>query len=114
MFQQQVYILNTFRMMFDAISIIVAGYGARYLVSYYVPDVVWRMNENVFIVSVLLMMFVNNYVMGRVGMYGDRRHPTFWSLFLPMLNAVLIDFGVLASFVFVFEPPDYPRFTLKL
>ena len=43
MFQQQVYILNTFRMMLDALSIIAGGYGARYLVSYYVPDVVWRM-----------------------------------------------------------------------
>jgi exopolysaccharide biosynthesis polyprenyl glycosylphosphotransferase len=96
-------------MMLDAVSIIAAGYWARYLVSYYVPDVVWRMNENVFIVSVLMMMFVNNYAMGRMGLYGDKRHPTFWSLFWPMLNAVLVDFGVLASFVFIFEPPDYPR-----
>ncbi|MFZ5773252.1 MAG: sugar transferase [Thermodesulfobacteriota bacterium] len=114
MFQQQVYILNTFRMMLDALSVIAAGYGARYLVSYYVPDVVWRMNENVFIVSVLMMMFVNNYVMGRMGMYGDRRHPSFWSLFWPMFNAVLVDFSVLASFVFIFEPPDYPRSFLLL
>ena len=95
--------------MLDAVSVIAAGYWARYLVSYYVPDVIWRMNENVFIVSVLMMMFVNNYAMGRLGLYGDKRHPSFWSLFWPMLNAVLIDFGVLASFVFIFEPPDYPR-----
>ena len=114
MFQQQVYILNTFRMMLDAVSVIAAGYWARYLVSYYVPDVIWRMNENVFIVSVLMMMFVNNYAMGRLGLYGDKRHPSFWSLFWPMLNAVLIDFGVLASFVFIFEPPDYPRSFLLL
>ncbi|MBI5557993.1 MAG: sugar transferase [Deltaproteobacteria bacterium] len=114
MFQQQVYILNTFRMMLDAVSVIAAGYWARHLVSYYVPDVVWRMPENIFIVSVLMMMFVNNYVMGRMGMYGDRRHPSLWKLFWPMLNAVLIDFSVLASFVFIFEPQDYPRSFLLL
>ena len=109
MFQQQIYILNFIRMMLDALSVIAAGYGARYLVSYYVPDVVWRMDENIFVLSVLLVMFVNNYVMGRLDMYGERRHPALWDLFWPLLKAVLFDFGVLVGFVFIFNPPEYPR-----
>lgn len=114
MFQQQVYILNSFRMILDALSIIGAGYGARYLVHYYVPDVVWRMNEDVFVISVLITMFVNNYVLGRLGLYSDKRHPSIWSLSWPLLKAVLANFSVLASFVFVFHPPDYPRSFLLL
>lgn len=109
MFQQQVYILNTIRMLLDALAVIVAGYGSRYFVTYYVPDVAWRMDENVFIVSLLMMMFINNYVMGRMGMYGDARHPSLWSLLWPLIKAILIDFSILASFVFIVHPPDYPR-----
>ena len=109
MFQQQVYILNTFRMLLDAISIIAAGYCAKFLVTYYVPDVAWRMNENVFVASILIVMFVNNYVMGRLGMYGDKRHRTLWSLMWPLIKALMVDFGVLAIFVYIINPGNYPR-----
>lgn len=114
MFNQQVYILNTFRMIFDALSVILAGYSAKYMVKYYVPEVAWLMDENVFVASILAIMFVNNYVMGRLNMYSDRKHPGLLSIIWPIGQAVLVDFALCAGAVFLIHPPDYPRSFLLL
>ncbi len=114
MFNQQVYILNTFRMIFDAVSIIFAGYSAKFIVKYYVSDVAWLMDENVFVVSILFIMFVNNNVMGRLNMYSDRKYSGLSKIIWPIGKAVLVDFAICAGFVFLIRPPDYPRSFLLL
>ena len=109
MFKQQVYIFNTFLMLVDALSIIAAGYGAQYLVKYYVPDVAWHLEENIFIASIMLVMFANNYIMGRLRMYEDRRPASIFSLVWSLTRCVIADFAILTSLVFLVNPPDYPR-----
>jgi exopolysaccharide biosynthesis polyprenyl glycosylphosphotransferase len=109
MFQQQVYIFNTFLMLLDTFSIIAAGYGAQYLVKYYVPDVAWRLEENIFIASIMLVMFANNYVMGQLHMYDDRRPSSVITLSWSLVRSILAVFAILTSLVFLFNPPDYPR-----
>jgi exopolysaccharide biosynthesis polyprenyl glycosylphosphotransferase len=114
MFKQQVYILNTFRIFIDAFCIIFAGYTAKFLVKYYVPDVAWRMDDNLFIVSILIVMVANNYMMGRFGMYGDRKYGKVLEIVLPTGQSVLFCFVLWAGAVFLLHPPDYPRSFLGL
>ena len=114
MFNQQVYILNTFRIVFDALCIILAGYAAKYGVMYYVPDVAWHMEENLFLASILLVMVLNNYVMGVLGMYGDRKYSGFFGVILPVVKSISFCFIVLAGTVFVLHPTHYPRSFLVL
>lgn len=114
MIHQQVYILNTFRIFIDALCIIFAGYSAKYAVTYYVPGVAWLMDENVFIASLLTIMLINNYAMGKLNMYGERKLSGLYGIVLPVLQAVLIDFSIGAGIVFLAHPPDYPRSFLVL
>ncbi len=93
----------------DALSVIAAGYGASYLVKYYVPDVVWHLDENIFVASIMLVMFANNYILGRLHMYDDRRPPSFITMGWSLSRGVIADFAILTSMVFLFNPPDYPR-----
>ena len=72
MLQQQVYIINTILMILDAVCVIAAGYGAYYI-KYYESYGTWMIDTNVFTASVLLIMFLNNYMMGKVGLYSDLR-----------------------------------------
>ena len=114
MFNQQVYILNTFRIILDALCIILAGYAAKYSVMYYVPDVAWDMDENYFLASVLIVMVLNNYLMGVLGMYGDRKYSGFYGIILPVFKSVLLCVIALAGTVFVLHPAHYPRSFLVL
>lgn len=100
--------------MLDAVCIIIAGYCAKYVVMYYVPDVAWRMDEIFFLSSILVVMFVNNYMMGRFGMYGDRKLSKFLEIVLPTTKSVIVCFALLASIVFFFRSLDYPRSFLIL
>ncbi len=67
------------------------------------------MQANVFVGSVMIVMFVNNYVMGRLDLYSERRSSSqvdlVWSIFL----AICIDFGVLSAGVFMLKIADYSR-----
>ncbi len=114
MFNQQVYILNTFRIILDALCIILAGYGAKYGVMYYVPDVAWHMEENYFLASILIVMILNNYLMGVLGMYGDRKYSGFYGIILPASKSIVLCFTVLAGTIFVLHPAHYPRSFLIL
>ncbi len=96
-------------MLLDALCIIAAGYGAQYLVKYYVPDVAWRLEESIFIGSIMLVMFVNNYIMGQLHMYDDRRPSSMFSLTWSLTRSIIAVFTILTSLVFLFNPTDYPR-----
>ncbi len=108
MFQQQVYIINTILMILDALCIIAAGYGAFY-VKYFRSDGSWMIGDNVFTASVLLIMFLNNYVMGNFQLYSDMRPPSLSFLLWSVFKAIVVDFLVLSTGIFLYKQVTYSR-----
>ncbi len=96
MYRQQVNLINTFRMLFDALSIIAAGYCAYFLILYFYPWL-WNLSTSEFIASILVIMFVNNYVMGRFRMYSDKKHASYVQMIWAITKTIVIDFAILAA-----------------
>ncbi len=95
-------------MVLDALCIIAAGYGAFYL-KYFGSGGTWSMDDDVFTASVLLVMFLNNYVMGNFHLYSDRRPSSFQSLSICVFKAITADFLVLSTGMFLYRQIDYSR-----
>ena len=87
MIQQQVYVINTFLIVLDGVCVIVAGYAAFFITSY-LSGGVWSMDSNVFAASVLVIMFLNNYTMGRFYLYSDRRATSYFALAEAIFKAI--------------------------
>ena len=111
MLQQQVYIINTILIILDAVCVIASGYGAYYI-KYYESYGTWMMETNVFAASVLLVMFLNNYMMGKFKLYSDIRTPSSLNLLWSILKALLIDFGVLSVAIVLLRQMTYSRLFL--
>ena len=113
MLQQQVYILNTVLIVMDALCVIAAGYSA-FGIKYHLWDGMWHFDSNSFNMSVFLVMMVNNYVMGRIGLYSDRRPSSYPGLLWQIAKAVLVDFAILSAAVFLLGQKTYSRFFLLI
>jgi hypothetical protein len=111
MLQQQVYIINTILMLLDAVCVIVSGYGAYYI-KYYESYGIYLMDTNVFTASVLLVMFLNNYMMGKFKLYSDIRPPSYLNLLWSIFKALIIDFGVLSVAIVLLRQITYSRLFL--
>lgn len=111
MLQQQVYVINTILMIFDAFGVVFAGYGGYYIKAY-MSGGIWSMDANIFIFSILFIMFLNNYSMGRFDLYGDKRPASLFQLLLKVFQAVFISFAVLSSGIFMTLRTDYSRLFL--
>jgi len=113
MFQQQVQIINTFLMVFDAICVIVAAYGAFYLRKLVgAPN--FYLDPDVFIASILLVIIANNYFMGKFNLYGDRKIISHRKLITPIAKAVALDFALLTAGIILFKQATYSRHFLLL
>ena len=108
MLQQQVYVINIVLMVIDALCVITSGYVAYYI-KFYLSGGTWAMDTTVFVVSVLFVMFLNNYLMGRFHLYGDTKPPSSISLLLSILMVVAIDFAFLSTSVFLYKELHYSR-----
>ncbi len=115
MFQQQAYILNTFRMALDAICIILAGYLAFFFnaILFFVEGTE-PLSTTTFTSSVLLVMFTNNYTMARLNLYNDLRPSATLGMLWTVLKAIFINFAVLASAVYLLHLEDFSRNFLLL
>lgn len=111
MIQQQVYVINTVLMVIDALCVILAGYLAYYI-KVYASGGLWMMEINVFIGSVLFVMFMNNYLMGKFGLYGDLRPPSIPKLLWAIFKSLGIVFAFLSAGVFLYKELDYSRMFL--
>jgi exopolysaccharide biosynthesis polyprenyl glycosylphosphotransferase len=111
MIQQQVYIINTILMVVDALCVIAAGYGAYYI-DYRQSYGIGSIDTTAFSVSVLLVMFLNNYVMGKFKLYGDTRPSSYLSLLWAVLKVIIVDFTALTAGVFLFRQHDYSQLFL--
>lgn len=108
MFQQQVYILNMILMVIDSICIIGSGYIAHFLRSYQ-SYWLWSMDDYTFSLSILFVMFLNNLMMSKFGLYSDKRITSYWNLALSIFKSILVDFVALAAIIFLFHRQDYSR-----
>ncbi|MGD9210558.1 MAG: sugar transferase [Desulfobacteraceae bacterium] len=112
MFQQQVQIINFVLMLMDALCVIIAGYFGLY-VRVITSNGLFSMEPNSFVASVLVIMVVNNYTMGRFNLYSDKKKPSYSNLAAPIFKATITSFFVLSSLIFLFRQffvqADYSR-----
>jgi exopolysaccharide biosynthesis polyprenyl glycosylphosphotransferase len=108
MFQQQVYIINNILIGLDAFSIVIAGYLA-FLITSYIVDYNFKIDQMVFVLSVLSVVVFNVYVMGKLKLYSDKKPASKYRLLKTILKAVVIDFLLLSSGIMMLKLVDYPR-----
>ena len=108
MLQQQVRLINMALMTLDALCVVAAGYGAHYI-GIVQGEGRWQMDTAVFTLSMLAVIVFNNYFIGKVGLYGDRRPKNFVNLSWSILKALAISFGALAVGIFLFQQKQYSR-----
>jgi len=102
MIKQQVYILNSFLMLTDAIAIVCAGYGAYYFKYFFNPNGL-MIDDVVFMGSIVLVMFVNNYTIAHVGLYSETRNDSFVNLIVLLIKAIVPSFVVLVTAVYLYK-----------
>ncbi len=108
MFQQQVYFINMILMITDAVCIAVANWLAYLLVYGHWPNLSETGGEW-FMISVLIVVLLNNVVLGRMRLYSDQRPDSYWLLGWTILKAILIDYITLIMIFFVIIQQKYPR-----
>ena len=108
MLQQQVYVINTILMVIDAVCVIIAGYAAYYIKLYYIGGA-WSIDVNVFTGSVLFVMFLNNYLMGKFKLYSDIWPTSVIGLLWSVLKAVFIVFALLSAGLFMYKELNFSR-----
>jgi exopolysaccharide biosynthesis polyprenyl glycosylphosphotransferase len=96
----------------DALCVIIAGYFGLY-VRVITSNGLFSMEPNSFVASVLVIMVVNNYTMGRFNLYSDKKKPSYSNLAAPIFKATITSFFVLSSLIFLFRQffvqADYSR-----
>lgn len=108
MFQQQVFIINMVLMVLDALCVVLGGYAALYWVGSNPFDFSF-MDYDTFNMSVLFVIFVNNYSMDKFQLYDERRLASRAQLALCIFKAVLVDFILLSTAIFLIRGQDYSR-----
>ena len=95
-------------MVLDAIICIVMGY-LSYSISLEIRSSGLVMAWYDFLGSVLFLMFLNNYMMGRFGFYSAKRFPSSWSMIGAIFMAVSLDFIVLTTGAYLIGIRPFPR-----
>jgi len=108
MFQQQVRVINNFLMILDALAILLGGYVA-YILRRFLSEAHWNIKIEPFLFSVGLVIMVNNYIMGRIGLYSDRRPTSYFNILISVFKAIVIDFLILGAAIFMFKITYYSR-----
>lgn len=101
MYQQQVNIINGFRMIFDALSVIIAGYTVYFLYTYQHPEQ-WSLSAGVFVATILIIMFTNNYIMGRFRLYSSRKPSSYRQMLWGLVKTAVVDFALVSAGIILF------------
>jgi len=98
-------------MALDAFSIIVAAYLAFFIHAvFFIPEDVEPMSTTTFTTAVLLVMFANNYIMGRSNLYSDLRPSSRFALIAVVFKSLFIDFAILGASVYLLRLADFSRY----
>jgi exopolysaccharide biosynthesis polyprenyl glycosylphosphotransferase len=113
MYRQQVKIINTFHMFFDALSVVAAGYSSYATCAAYFPgqgSIPWLH----FTLSIIFMILANNYFLGRRALYSDRKL-SFLKMFRGICDIIISDFIIIAiGMIFMKSLYPYRLFYLLL
>jgi exopolysaccharide biosynthesis polyprenyl glycosylphosphotransferase len=108
MLKQQVIIINNLLLIADGVCVILAGYGAFYW-SYIASGGIVPIDSTVFSVTLLTLMFINSYTMGKFDLYSEVRPKSYLSLSWSIIKAVFLDFAFLSAGLYFFRELDYSR-----
>lgn len=95
-------------MLLDALCIIAAGYSA-FFGKYYLSNGTWKIGDNIFMGAILLVMFMNNYFMGRLHLYGEMKPTSYRQLFFPLFKAVFASFLCLVAGIYLYKENEVSR-----
>lgn len=95
-------------MVLDALCVIFAGYGALYLKLYRV-GAAWSIGTDIFSGSVIFVMALSNYFMGRFHLYGDHSHRVYGSMLWAVIKSMVVVFAFLATAGFLLRGIDFSR-----
>jgi exopolysaccharide biosynthesis polyprenyl glycosylphosphotransferase len=107
MLHQQVIIINNMLLVADALCVILAGYSAFYLTS--ITTGAAPFSSMAFGFTVLSLMFINSYIMGRLHLYSEIRPKSYLSISWALTKAVFLDFVFLSAGLYFFKTLDYSR-----
>lgn len=113
MYRQQVALIINLLMLMDGVIIILGGYGAAYI-RYVLSGYTWSMDGNLLLGMILFLMFVNNFVMGELGLYSDKRIQSFVSLVFRVGASVFVAFSILSVALLSFKVLDLSRAFLAI
>ncbi len=108
MLHQQAHIIIQLIMFVDAVSVIFAGYAARYLCQYWCDRQELVADTN-FAVFVVVVMVVNNYVLNRIGLYKDSKPKSRWTLIKSIFKGVTADCVILLAILFIIKEFRYSQ-----
>ena len=108
MFSQQVKVINNFFMLLDAVCILIAGY-LSYLLRKFLSTGSWNIGVEQFLLSILVVIIVNNFVMGKVGLYSDEKISNYIHIPFAVFKAIVIDFIILGAVIFLLKKVHYSR-----
>lgn len=111
MLQQQVYIINLVLMGADAMLVIAAGYSAYFGTIWYGEIVPGQLT---FLLSIIVVMFINNYVIGYLKLYADKAPTSFGGILIAVSKVVPPNFIFISTTISLFEPLFFPRFFVFL
>jgi exopolysaccharide biosynthesis polyprenyl glycosylphosphotransferase len=108
MYRQQVAFIINVLMIADAMIIILGGYLAAYI-RWRISDYTWSVDSEVHIGLILFLMFVNNFVMGGMGLYSDKRSPSILFTLKRIASSVFIVFSILSVVLVSIKLHDISR-----
>jgi len=108
MFSHQFYIIANMLMLLDGLICIFTGYFA-YSLSLEIRTGVPIMAWNDLIGSILFLMFANNYLMGKLGFYSEKRLPSYWAMMRSLIMVVSLGFIALSTAAFLIKIQAFSR-----
>lgn len=99
MYQQQVRYLINFLMLTDALIVAGGVYVASY-VNWKVHHYDWRLDDLDFGYITLFLVFANNFILGKMGLYSDKRPVNFFETVRDILISVIILFALFSGVLF--------------
>ena len=106
--KQQFYIIANILMIIDGFILIAAGYVA-YFISIKIMTGSLIMAWNDFLISIIFLMFFNNFAMGKFGFYSEKRFSSYLAMIKSLTMVVLFDFTVYSAAGFLMEIRPFPR-----
>lgn len=99
MLQQQVFLINFFLMIADAILVIVSGFISLNVTvqagTLFGIEPLPSSTEKLF--YIILLIFINNYFLGLLGLYGDKRPNKFFKIVSVTFKVALLDYLTLVT-----------------